>query len=115
MPAASIPTTVSAGIIMYSIASSTGAAAGNRYEEVVYALPGSNPCLAVRTYIHYGVLENYATGTVKAFDRAALEKSFVAIRDSVTFVPHVVPIAPIVPVSTSTKTATTSTAPISVQ
>jgi membrane-bound inhibitor of C-type lysozyme len=77
--------------VTYSVASSSGAAAGNRYEEVVYALPGSQPCIAVRTFIHYGVFENYASGTVKVFDHVALEKGFAAIRDSLTFVPHIVP------------------------
>ncbi len=76
--------------ITYSFASSTDAAAGNRYEESVYALPGSQPCLAVRSFVHYGVLENYASGTVRAFDRASLEKTFALIRNSITFVPHIV-------------------------
>jgi membrane-bound inhibitor of C-type lysozyme len=64
----------------YSVASSTGAGAGNRYQEVVYALPGTNPCVAVRYYIHYGVLENYPAGTVQAFDEQALLSEFDAIR-----------------------------------
>ncbi len=64
----------------YSVASSTGAAAGNRYEEIVYALPGTNPCLAVRYYIHSGAIENYPEGAAREFDRAALLAQFDAIR-----------------------------------
>lgn len=66
--------------VMYSIATSSGAGAGNRYEETVYALPHINPCVAVRYFIHYGVFENYATGTVVAFDKAALITEFDQIR-----------------------------------
>lgn len=65
---------------VYSVASSTGAAAGNRYEETVYALPGTNPCVAVRYFVHYGTLENYPPGTVREFDQQALLAEFDAIR-----------------------------------
>ena len=72
--------TITDGDTTYSVASSTGAGAGNRYEETVYALSGTSPCLAVRYFIHYGVLENYPKGTVHAFDKAALLSQFDAIR-----------------------------------
>lgn len=68
------------GTITYSVASSTEAAAGNRYEETVYALPGTNPCIAVRYFIHYGVIQNYPPGAVREFDKAALLTQFDAIR-----------------------------------
>ena len=68
----------------YSVASTTGAGAGNRYEETVYALPGTNPCVAVRYFVHYGILENYPAGTVKAFDQATLLSQFDAIRKTLT-------------------------------
>lgn len=74
------------GSTRYSVASSTGAGAGNRYEETVYALIGSSPCTAVRYFIHYGVIENYPTGTVRAFDKTALLAEFDAIRKSLTLV-----------------------------
>ena len=64
----------------YSVASSTGAGAGNRYEEWVYAIPGTSPCIAVRYFIHYGVLENYPAGTITQFDHAALVSQFDTIR-----------------------------------
>lgn len=70
----------------YSVATSTGAAAGNRYEESVYAVKGSNPCTAVRYFIHYSAIENYPPagepGAVTAFDRAAVISAFDKIRDS---------------------------------
>ncbi len=66
----------------YSFAEATGAAAGNRYEESVYAIPGTNPCIAVRYMIHYGVLENYEPGTVEQFDETALKKTFDAMRST---------------------------------
>jgi hypothetical protein len=70
------------GNTTYSVASSTGAGAGNRYEETVYALPNSHPCIAVRYFVHYSVLENYPAGAVRAFDRQALLAQFDAIRHS---------------------------------
>lgn len=68
------------GAMTYSVATSSDAAAGNRYEEIVYALPGTNPCMAVRYMIHYGAFENYATGTVTQFNSEALITEFDQIR-----------------------------------
>ena len=64
----------------YSIATSSGAAAGNRYEETVFATPIDGGCVAVRYFIHYSVLENYPEDTVQAFDRQALLSQFDSIR-----------------------------------
>jgi len=72
--------TITDTTVTYSFASSSGAGAGNRYEETVYALQGTNPCIAVHYFIHYGVLENYPIGTVKAFDKKALITQFDQIR-----------------------------------
>lgn len=69
----------------YSFASSTGAGAGNRYEEYVYAFPKDNICLAVRYFIHYSVVENYPIGTVVEFNKDFLLKAFDDIRDSLNF------------------------------
>jgi hypothetical protein len=66
----------------YSYATANSAAAGNRYEETVYALAGTSPCLAVRYYIHYSAIQNYPPGAVKAFDRAALMKTLGRMRRS---------------------------------
>ncbi|MFA5954872.1 MAG: hypothetical protein WC817_05075 [Patescibacteria group bacterium] len=66
--------------VTYSEATSSGAAAGNRYDETVYALSSTNPCIAVRYFIHSTVLENYPPGVVKQFDREALLQQFDAMR-----------------------------------
>lgn len=75
-------TTLTDGATSYSYASSTGAGAGNRYEEQVFALPGTNPCVAVRYFIHWGVIENYPQGAVREFNKDALTAQFDAIRRS---------------------------------
>lgn len=76
------PTTLSDGVHSYSYASSTDAAAGNRYEEQVFAIPGTNPCIAVRYLIHWGVYQNYPAGAVKEFDHDALVAQFDKIRST---------------------------------
>lgn len=72
--------TVREGVLSYSVASSTDAAVGNRYEETVYARSDSNPCIAVRYFIHYGAIQNYPEGQVREFDKAALLEEFDQIR-----------------------------------
>ena len=74
--------TIRDGVMEYSMASSSDAAAGNRYEEYVYALPGTNPCIAVRYFIHYGAIENFPKGAVKEFDKVALLNEFDHIRST---------------------------------
>ena len=66
--------------VEYSIASTSDAGAGNRYEESIYALPGNNPCIAVRYLVHYSVFENYPAGMVKQFDKQSLLNQFNQIR-----------------------------------
>lgn len=68
----------------YSIASSTDAGAGNRYEEHIFAIPGTNPCVAVRYFIHYSVFENYPPGSITRFDEGKLIAQFDAIRRSLS-------------------------------
>jgi len=68
--------------VRYTFATSSNAGAGNRYDESVFALEGTDPCIAVRYVIHYSVLENYEEGTVTQFDAEALFKEFDAIRHS---------------------------------
>ena len=67
----------------YSFASSTGAAAGNLYDEQVYALATSSPCTAVRYFIHSSNIGNYPAGMMREFDRSALITAFDNIRQSV--------------------------------
>lgn len=72
------------GDMTYSVASASNAGAGNRYEETVYAFPGTSPCVAVRYFIHYTNIQNYDPGTRSEFDRAALLNTFDMIRRSIT-------------------------------
>ncbi|HEU4616633.1 MAG TPA: MliC family protein [Gammaproteobacteria bacterium] len=75
---------VTEGGTTYSVAKAAGAGAGNRYEETVYALLGTDPCTAVRYFVHYAVMENYPPGAVREFDRQALIAQFDAIRRTMT-------------------------------
>lgn len=68
--------------IAYSVATSNSAAAGNLYEEYVFALDSSSPCTAVRYFIHSTQLANYPEGSVREFDKAALLAEFDEIRRS---------------------------------
>ena len=81
------PTTITENGTDYSLATSTDAGAGNRYQEAVYAIPGSSPCTAVRYFIHYSVFENYPKGSITEFDEGALVNEFDAIRHTLTLNP----------------------------
>ncbi|MDO8514158.1 MAG: hypothetical protein Q7S50_01280 [bacterium] len=83
------PSALTENGVGYSVATSSGAAAGNLYEEMVYALSGSSPCTAVRYYIHSSNIGNYATSTVREFDRVALLAGFDKIRQSLVLNPTV--------------------------
>jgi membrane-bound inhibitor of C-type lysozyme len=72
--------------IEYSFALTDGAAAGNRYEEEVWAIPSINICLAVRYFIHSMNIGNYPEGTVSEFDRATLIDQFDKIRHSLIII-----------------------------
>lgn len=74
--------------VTYSISTLRDAAAGNRYDVTVYALPGSDPCTAIRYFIHYGALQNYDPGAVTDFNEAQLTREFDAIRASFTLTPR---------------------------
>ena len=76
------PQKITDGTVTYSVATSSGAGAGNLYEEAVFALDGSSPCTAVRYFIHSTQIANYPPGTVVAFDRTALLAAFDTIRRS---------------------------------
>ncbi|MSR70474.1 hypothetical protein EXS62_00295 [Candidatus Kaiserbacteria bacterium] len=72
--------TITEGGTDYSLATTSGAAAGNRYEETVFALATSSPCTAVRYFVHYAAIENFPQGAVREFDRTALLNGFDTIR-----------------------------------
>ena len=74
---------VDAGV-SYSVATSSQGAAGNLYDETVWAISGSQPCTAVRYSVHSTDIGNYPAGTVQQFDRTSLTSAFDAIRRSLT-------------------------------
>ncbi len=63
-----------------TMAQQNGAAAGNRYDEIVYVYPD---CRAVRYFIHSTNIQNYDPGTVQEFDRGALLQTFDLIHNSI--------------------------------
>ncbi len=81
-PGAATSTKVESGS-EYSYGTTVGAAAGNRYEETVYAFPHGTTCFAVRYFIHYSAFENYPAGSIKEFDKESLATTFDAIRKSI--------------------------------
>ena len=70
------------GSLRWSIGTSGDAGAGNFYDETVYALKDSRPCLALRYFIHSTNVANYSPGTVKQFDKAGLVRLFDRIRST---------------------------------
>jgi len=77
-------TRISEAGAIYSVASTSEGAAGNRYDELVYALASSSPCTAVRYFIHSTAFENYPSGQVRRYDHAGLLRLFDSIRRSLT-------------------------------
>ena len=71
----------------YSLATTSGAGAGNLYEEHVYALADSSPCTAIRYFIHSTNIGNYEPGAVREFDKNALLTIFDEIRHSLLLNP----------------------------
>jgi membrane-bound inhibitor of C-type lysozyme len=69
--------------VTYLVSSTEDAGAGNRYSLTAYVKESVQPCIAVITYIHTSVLENYPAGTVGAYDATAFTNDFAAIRDSI--------------------------------
>lgn len=74
--------TTTDGNVTYSVASTTGVGLGNYYEETVFAVADTNPCVAVRYLVHSTNIQNYEPGAVKEFDRAALFSTLDKIRRS---------------------------------
>ncbi len=66
----------------YSFAKETQGAAGNFYEESVWALSGTNSCIGIRYLIHYMNTNNYPQGTISEFNKKELLNQFDKIRQS---------------------------------
>jgi hypothetical protein len=76
------------GALHWSVSTSGDAGAGNFYDETVYALKDSRPCLAIRYFIHSTNVDNYPAGTVKQFDKTGLVKLFDRIRSTFALSQH---------------------------
>jgi hypothetical protein len=56
----------------YSVVTGGDAAAGNRYEDTVFATKINSICYGLRLMVHTTVIENYEPGTIKEYDRQKL-------------------------------------------
>lgn len=72
--------------VTYSYAKTGDAAAGNRYEQSAFALPGTNPCIGVFYFVHYSVIQAYAPDSRTEFDKYALQQAFDSIRRTLVVV-----------------------------
>lgn len=68
----------------WSVAQGGGAGAGNFYDETVYAIKVGAQCYGLRLFIHSTNIGNYDPGTVREFDREALDEVFAQFRATFT-------------------------------
>ncbi len=75
----------------WRVASTSGAGAGNLYEEVLHTRKVGAMCFNVRLFLHSSNIGNYDPGTVRAFDRksvdAILNEMLSSFQDSATAIP----------------------------
>ena len=69
-------------LFTFSVASRIKKVDNHYYYEKVYALPGTNPCIGIRYFIHSVNISNYPKGEILEFDKNYLLKQFNKIRDS---------------------------------
>ncbi len=70
--------------VHYSVVESVATGAADRFDEIVYAVPGSVPCTAVRYSIHSIISKNASSSATQPFDKSALLNEFNLIRRSFT-------------------------------
>jgi hypothetical protein len=63
-----------------------GAAAGNEYEQVSFRTDHQDTCYQLAYLIHYANIGNYTPGTVREFDRPALDKELMGVIQSFGFI-----------------------------
>lgn len=86
IPTTSRGTPITIGQNRYVYAQSSGAGAGNRYEESVYVTKQRELCYGIRFFIHSTAAQNYPEGTRKDFDKAALVSTFKKIMETIRFI-----------------------------
>ncbi|HSC60887.1 MAG TPA: hypothetical protein VLC29_06615, partial [Rhizomicrobium sp.] len=74
--------------IQWSVLDGADQGAGNIYEETVQAAIGTDPCIATRAFAHSTNIGNYDPGTVKAFNRAAFNRTIDKMRASFRLLPR---------------------------
>jgi hypothetical protein len=62
--------------IKFTRSEAQGVGAGNIYEQIYHRAAHNGVCYEITFFIHYTNIGNYAAGTVKEFDRAALLQKF---------------------------------------
>lgn len=71
------------GVVSFSVATSSDTMGTDTFEEAVFAVTGSKPCIAMRYFLHTSSATDTATST-PAFDRAAVIAAFDSIRNSLS-------------------------------
>ncbi len=76
------PKKITENSLTYSYAESGDVGAGNYYEEIIYAFPFKDACMAVRYFFHSVNVANYASNPPREFDRSGLIHELDIIRRS---------------------------------
>jgi hypothetical protein len=86
-PSAEIPETVTGQVSInnqsFTRSEFSGAAAGNRYDQVTYRSVWHGKCIEVIFLIHSANIGNYSPGTVVEYDQAALLGKFEAVLNTI--------------------------------
>lgn len=70
---------ITTGTVSYSVATSTETVGTDTYEEAVFAVTGSSPCIAMRYFLH-----TTAGTSTQPYDRTAVLTAFETIRNSLS-------------------------------
>ncbi len=76
------PTNVAINGTSFSTVKASDAAAGNRYETSVYAAKAGDRCVGISLIAHSGNIQNYDPGTVKEYDKEALDAALQTVLET---------------------------------
>jgi len=71
------------GAVPFSVATSSETVGADTFEEAVFAISSSSPCIAMRFFLH-SVNSTSTASSARAFDRTAVLAAFDKIRQSLT-------------------------------